>query len=322
MSPRLSLVLVAATLILASVTNAEASEAGFQHLTTPDGVEVGIWYPASGTPAALPIGLYAQEVVAGGPVAGERHPLIVMSHGAGGDYAGHHDTATALAKAGFIVAALTHPGDNWRDKSRGAQVEERPKALSGLITFMLKDWSGHDDIDATRIGAFGFSAGGFTVLASVGGRPKLSRVAGHCGEHPTAWECAQVKAQPRSQGVTVWADQRDPRIKAIVVAAPALGYTFDRTSLGGIKVPVQLWRAEEDKVLPPAFHADRVQEGLPSATEVQSVAGADHFDFLAPCINAAMAPQICQSKAGFDRAAFHARFNAQVVRFFERTLGN
>jgi predicted dienelactone hydrolase len=31
-------------------------------------------------------------------------------------------------------------------------------------------------------------------------------------------------------------------------------------------------------------------------------------------------PDICTSLPGFDRAAFHEQFNAEVVRFFRTTL--
>jgi predicted dienelactone hydrolase len=52
------------------------------------------------------------------------------------------------------------------------------------------------------------------------------------------------------------------------------------------------------------------------------VAHAGHFDFLAPCPPALahIAPPICSSAPGFDRAAFHQEFNRDVVAFFARTL--
>ena len=52
-----------------------------------------------------------------GAVSGARHPLIVMSHGTGGMALNSYDTAVALAEAGFVVAAVTHTGDNYRDQS-------------------------------------------------------------------------------------------------------------------------------------------------------------------------------------------------------------
>ena len=173
----------------APALTAQSRQAGFERLTTADGIEVGIWYPASGIPARQRIGLYAQDVIASSSVPPGSHPLVVMSHGTGGDFAGHVDTAVALARAGFIVAALTHPGDNWRDNSRATRIDARPPALSALISYMLTDWSGHTAIDPNRIGAFGFSAGGFTVIASAGGRPDMTRLVDHCTQHPQFFDC-------------------------------------------------------------------------------------------------------------------------------------
>jgi predicted dienelactone hydrolase len=49
------------------------------------------------------------------------------------------------------------------------------------------------------------------------------------------------------------------------------------------------------------------------------VPGAAHLSFLMPC--GLLAPrQICEDPKGFDRAAFHKRFNADVVRFFKTRL--
>ncbi|HEX8414594.1 MAG TPA: prolyl oligopeptidase family serine peptidase [Sphingomicrobium sp.] len=318
----MSLRLAFASLLLtlfASAAQAQSVEAGFQHQITADGVEVGVWYPASGKPSHQRLGLYAQDVVTAAPVPDGQHPLIVMSHGTGGDFAGHVDTAVALARAGFIVAALTHPGDNWRDNSHATRVEERPAALSATISYMLQAWPGRAAIDAKRIGAFGFSAGGFTVLAAAGGRPDLTRFASHCIQHPGFFDCTLMKKQPRG-APTPWPKLRDHRIKAIVVAAPALGFAFDRAGLADIRVPVQLWRADNDDILPSPFYVDAVRAALLGQPEFQTVPGAGHFDFLAPCVNPASMPLLCQSAPGFDRAVFHASFDAAVVRFFSTKL--
>jgi predicted dienelactone hydrolase len=315
--------LLAALSVAPAHADAGPPQAGFERTSTAAGVEVGIWYPATGEPVHQRLGLYAQDVVPGGDVPAGSYPLIVMSHGSGGDFSGHADTAAALARAGYIVAALTHPGDNWRDKSRATRVEDRPKALGALITYMLADWRGHKSIDPGRIGAFGFSAGGFTVLAAAGGRPELSRMAAHCAANPGFFDCRMVGAQPpapASAPAITWPEKGDARIKAIVVAAPALGFTFDRAGLAGVAVPVQLWRADADRVLPAPFYADAVRAALPVPPEFHDVAGAGHFDFLMPCADPKTVPQICESAPGFDRAAFHTRFNAEVVRFFGATL--
>lgn len=306
------------TLII--VNPARASDAvGFQQTKLADGTETGVWYPATGTPEPMQAGIYRQAVVTNAPAPRKRHPLVVMSHGSGGHFAGHFDTALALARAGFIVAALTHPGDNWRDRSRATDVAQRPLALKRLIDFMLSDWPGSAAIDTGRIGAFGFSAGGFTVLAAAGGRPDLTRVRHHCAAHPAFYDCRLIAAA-KAEATSAWEIAPDRRLRAIVVAAPALGFTFDRTGLSGVRIPVQLWRADDDAILPAPFYADAVRRNLPKSPEFHAVTRAGHFDFLAPCDFGGPLAMLCTSAPGFDRTAFHKSFNANVVRFFHHSL--
>lgn len=309
-------------ILILIIPSAHAAEAGFQRGRTAAGAEIGIWYPAEGLPVRQRFGLYTADVVPDATVPHGRYPLVVISHGTGGDYASHVDTAVALARAGFVVAALTHPGDNWRDNSRAIRIEERPPAVRALVTHMLTVWTGRAAIDPRRIGAFGFSSGGFTVLAAVGGRPNLTRMASHCAANPTYFDCTLMTAQPRASVLPRWPDMRDRRIRAVVLAAPALGFVFDRPGLADVRVPVQLWRADDDRILPAPHYADSVRRALPVSPEFQSVPSAGHFDFLAPCSDPPAMPVICASAPGFDRAAFHVRFNVEVVRFLTAKLGS
>lgn len=302
-------------------TPSDTPQVGFRQTVTAQGVEVGVWFPATGTPVWQRLGLYGHEVVVNAAPLPGKHPLIVMSHGTGGSFSGHVDTAVALAKAGFVVAALTHPGDNWQDNSRATQIGDRPRALSQLITYMLSDAPESRFIDAQRIGAFGFSAGGFTVLAAAGGHPDLVRLIPHCQAHPSYFDCQMIAAHLRAAAPTVPGASMpaDTRIKALVVAAPALGFTFAE-GLKALRVPVQLWRADADEILPAPDYADAVRQALPQPPEFHAVPNAGHFDFLAPCVDANRAPQICKSREGFDRVTFHKAFNAEVVRFFSQSL--
>jgi predicted dienelactone hydrolase len=315
---RFSLVLLLSSASWSAQAKPEVSAAGFVRESLADGTEIGIWYPAKGEAQRQRLGLYEQDVVTNGELVGGRHPLIVMSHGSGGGFGGHYDTAVALARSGFVVAALTHPGDNFKDQSRQTDVAARPVALRALIDHMIGGWRHRAIVDPARIGAFGFSAGGFTVLAAAGGRPDLSRIAAHCAAHPDFYDCRLIRSQP-PRGAA-WPDVTDPRIKALVVAAPALGFTFDRAALAGVKVPVQLWKAGSDAILPAPFYADAVRDSLSGKPEFHAVTGAGHFDFLAPCAVEAAASPICTSAAGFDRTAFHKEFNDDVVRFFRQHL--
>ncbi len=317
----------AAWLVLSSAACARA--VGFTRISVPDGtnppLEVGIWYPADASPKPTPIGPFIQTVALDGAIRGSRLPLVVLSHGTGGELTGHSDTALALAAAGFVAAAPTHTGDNPRDHSRVLDIADRARQLRTVIGFMVSRW--HPGmVDASRIGAFGFSAGGFTVLVAAGGTPDFRLIGPHCAAHPAFFDCRLIGShgQATAAAPPPSAFVHDVRIRAIVVAAPALGFTFTRQGLAAVTVPVQLWRAVEDSILPSPDYADAVKAGLPRSPEMHLVPDADHYDFLAPCSEglARAVPAICVSRPGFDRTAFHRAFDDSVVAFFRRTLGN
>lgn len=309
---------------LAMSCAAQAGTVGFQTISVPvpgDTSMVGaIWYPADALEKDVSLGLFRQSVSPDAPVAGRGHPLVVISHGTGGSLIDHYDTARALAQAGFVVASITHTGDTRGDRSRAMRITERPGQLIRLIDYMTTGWSGHGAVDPKRIGAFGFSSGGFTVLGAIGGEPDLTLFARHCAEHPHFFDCAQQRGPGASAAPATFAPvAHDARIRSAVVVAPALGFAFEPSGLKSVSIPVQVWRAEWDTVLPQPYYAEVVHRLLPKA-EYRVVPGADHFDFMAPCSDdlAKVAPSICTKT--IDRIALHKRFNAAVVRYFKKTL--
>jgi predicted dienelactone hydrolase len=306
-----------------------ALSAGFEQVMVPvpggAPLEVGIWYPSKATAAPQRLGLFEQTVADGSAVAGRDLPLIVMSHGTGGSFEGHYDTALALADAGFVVAAVTHTGDNYREQIQLGRLENRPRHIKVLIDYMLASWQRHDALDPSRIGMFGFSAGGFTALVAIGGTPDMTTVAPYCAGHPDEWSCRMLKERKINVSANMtgqWNWVHDRRIVAAVIASPALGYAFSAEALSPVTVPIQLWRGDSDEILPHPNYAQAVYDRLPVKPEYHVVPNAGHFAFLAPCTPslAAVAPEICRDPAGFDRAAFHREFNPAVVAFFKAKL--
>jgi predicted dienelactone hydrolase len=315
-------ILIVAALLAAAAT---ARAAGYQEVTAPDPghppITIGIWYPSDAPVSDQRLELFHQSVAPDGAVTAGTHPMVVISHGQAGSLAGHYDTALALAGAGYVVVALTHTGDNWRDQSNVLNIMDRARQVHSVIDYMLADWPDHGSIDPARIGLFGYSAGGFTGLVAIGGKPDLGKVGPYCADHAEEFTCTLVAAHGGSARVAGPA-VADPRIKAAVIAAPALGFTFVPDGLRGVTIPVQLWRADDDHVLPAPNYADAVRTALPNPPDFEPVPIADHFDFLAPC-NAALAkavPVICKDPPDFDRTAFHQRLNASMIAFFNRTL--
>jgi len=320
------LVAVITALLPCLAAPAFAANAGFEEIRITNGAErpltVGIWYPTSAPTTADSAGHVTQTEAPDAPIEGHGLPLVVMSHGGGGSYDGHHDTARALAGAGFVVAAVSHAGDTSDDQSKVLQLWRRPAQLRRLVDYMLAEWRGHGSVNAARVGAFGFSNGGFTVLVAAGGVPDLSSTVSYCQAHPDHDLCQALKHAGidthLGADVPAAAWVADPRVKAVVIAAPAFGFAFSRTGLSSVRAPIQLWRAADDRHQPHPYYEEAVRAALPQAPEYHVVATAGHYDFLPPCDArlSRIAPGICTSLPGFDRAAFHDRFNAEVVRFF------
>lgn len=288
---------------------------------------VGVWYPTESRPWPTTwLGLRMMEVARDAPVSGRDLPLVVISHGNAGGPGSHADLALALADAGYVVAAPMHIGDSFADQSAAGTVPwlgDRNRQLRGAIDYMLGDWQGRGRIDQDRIGAFGFSAGGMTVLTAVGAEPDLGLIADHCAR--TVEFICDLFEEGNSPLLNPElaragnAFSPDPRIGAAVVAAPGLGFAMGPASLRNVNVPVQVWNGEEDSLVPFATNTSRVRDGLGARAEFHSIAGAGHFSFLAPC-GALGPPVLCADQAGFDRSAFHASMNAQVIGFFDKHL--
>jgi predicted dienelactone hydrolase len=287
---------------------------------------VGIWYPTAAHPSLRFIGAGFMDIARDAPVAGTALPLVMISHGNSGAWTSHSDLALALASAGYIVAAPMHAGDNYADHAAEGTVpwlSGRSRQMHLTLDFMLAQWRDHGAIDPQRIGAFGFSAGGLTVLTSIGATPDLRLVAAHCATTPE-FICEMFKKYkaPLLQPALAQAGNTfspDARIKAAVLAAPGLGFTLAPDAFAKVRVPVQLWSGEQDRIVPYAGNIAGIRQGLGAAAEFHAVPGAGHYSFLAPC-GLLAPPVLCSEEGGLDRKAFHVLMNASVIAFFNDKL--
>jgi len=303
-----------------------ANAAGVRNFDIPadaagPGIRLLVWTPCAETPREMDARGAIFFAVPGCAVTGEKLPLIVISHGRRGWFGGHHDTAAALADAGFVVAALNHPGDTWRDTSRTDSLSvlvERPADIKRLIDYMLDGWPDAARIDARRIGLYGFSFGGYTGLAVIGGNPDLRKGLPNCATS-SLLACKQLESgDSPSQPVT-----SDPRVRAAVIVDPYPAFVFPETNLKEVTVPVQLWSSD------PAQNADglsgccasAIKQGL-AAPDYHFVTHAKHFSFLATCTpkEAQGNPAACTDAPGFDRKDFHQHLHAEMIAFFRKHL--
>lgn len=298
--------------------------AGIQLLDFDPRLAGAIWYPCAGQPEAVPLGNLAVGADFGLTGVKDCHitaaklPLVVFSHGRGAWFGAHHDTAAALADAGFVVAAINHPGDSFSDSSRQDTLSvwmSRPVDMVRLLDYMLHDWKDKAVIDPARIGLFGFSLGGYTGLVLTGAKPDFERLARICKEKRGI--CGQLLDGERPAS-----PPQDVRIQAAVIVDPASA-VFTADNLAAIKIPLQFWRSERGgSGVGDGSGNARVATSLPAKPDVH-VVPAGHFAFLAPCSPqlATAIPRICSDNPlDFDRATFHRDFNASVARFFRQHL--
>ena len=299
-----------------------ARAAGFRFLDIPaesgePEIKGGVWTPCDAASVVIRVGPFDVPATPNCPIRGEHLPLVVLSHGRGGAFIGHHDLAEALADSGFIVVAINHPGDNALDRSRfddPSVWNSRQRDIVRTLDFALQNASWKASIDPNAIGFFGFSRGGFTGLALAGAQADWRAGKSLCAAHPDEPMCATLDGAPRLEA------HREPRLRAFVVADPV--NLFLAEGLENVTAPVQFWSSEfgGDGVTPAdtAF----LRGALPTPPEAHELKGAGHFAFIGPCPAslAAVAAAICADPPGFDRAAFHRQMNAAVVDFFKAKL--
>src|SRR5207244_5528198 len=111
--------------------------------------------------------------------------------------------------------------------------------------YMLDGWPDAPRIDPQRIGLYGFSFGGYTGLAVIGGNPDLRKGLPNCATSRLR-ACKELEnGEIPEQPIT-----HDPRVKAAVIIDPYPVFVFPEENLKGINVPVQLWSSD------PALNAD------------------------------------------------------------------
>lgn len=299
------------------------------HRTVP--VTLHLWYPAEqdGTPGligqnALFLGTWKAESAT--PKPGP-HPLVLFSHGSGGNAERLGWFASALAAQGFVVAAPNHPGTTSRDSDpfQTPMVWQRTADLSATLDLLLTDPPTGLRIDATHITAAGFSLGGHSALALGGARLSKTAFLAYCDQAKGQYDCGWMTAAgvdfSTIDTARYEADLSDPRITRVIAIDPALTPAMTQGSLSTLTRPTLILNLGTQDTLPLALNAAPAAALIPGASYT-ALPGARHFSFLAPCsplgqiiIGLAGEDNICTDHNLRPRETVHADLHTQTSAF-------
>jgi predicted dienelactone hydrolase len=258
---------------------------------------------------------------------GLRHPLIVFSHGAGGNGSVYAWFGEYLAARGYIVAMVYHYRANTYDSTAlyvRNRIWQRPRDISLDISHLLEDKEWGPRIDPNQIGVAGHSQGGFTALW-IGGaevNPDLFSA------YQRGWKNNEmVPAYVREQ-MSVDAKPalgvRDSRVKAVFAMAPGdiQGFGMDAPGLRRTAVPAYLIVGAGDTTTPPGENAEFAAKYIPNGQLNVLPGPVNHEIFGNECdqIGRDNYPEACVDAPGVNRAELHKEIGMTALRFFDSHL--
>jgi len=310
-------------------------------------LRITVWYPAVDgvDERSLDIGppggtlFYVGSAAPGAAFANaRRRPVILFSHGYGGSARMMGWFTTNLARAGFVVVAVDHPGNNSADPMTAAGAMlfwDRADDLRAALAAAKADPEIGAHIDLRRVGVAGYATGGFAALAAAGAQVDFERWISFCREHPGDGTCAPqpefpltlddgLKALQAPDLAAEVARARDdhtiPEVRAAFVIAPAIVQALTPESLARLRLPVGVVLGDADAVIPAHSNGSVAAHAIPGA-ELKVLSGVGHYDFVSTCSPAAISTiSLCQGlRVPQDRA--HEGALRAAFSFFSRALG-
>ncbi|HEX3701289.1 MAG TPA: alpha/beta hydrolase [Phenylobacterium sp.] len=341
-----------------SATSAGAYPVGERHLTTTSAtaplrdaehrptLRITLWYPAAAgaKEAPLNIGAPGEPLLTAGSSApdapfADRRPraVILFSHGYGGTARIMGWFCTELARAGYVVVAVDHPGNNAADPMTApgaAMFWDRAEDLRDAWRRVAADPALAPHLDRRKLAAAGFSAGGFTALVAAGVKVDLERFIAFCQAHPDDGVCkpqqefpmtlnqaeAALAAPPlAAERARADGPHATPGVKAVFAIAPAIVQALDPDSLKAMRIPVAIILGDADPIATPRTNGLAAAQLIPNA-ELTVLDDVGHYDFLAPCTPAGEAKiDFCRTKT--RKAPTHRATVGAALAFFGHALG-
>jgi predicted dienelactone hydrolase len=245
---------------------------------TADGPRVlktQFWYPTDATPGA-------PSVPNAAPARGERFPIVILSHGSGGEPQFHQYLTQHLASWGYVIAAPEHTGNTLADcflcdfQNIIASARLRPDDVTFVLdqVIALKDDPAQPlgpVLDTERTAIAGHSFGGWTAIYTAPGG----------------------------------------RFDVAIALAPGLPGTLMARATT-VRIPTLIIAGSDDEIVPVAG-VDSLFQALPAdgTSTYVTLRGGRHLSFIDNCLD-------CTSALSAARG--HDLINGYVTAFLETRL--
>ncbi|MCR9071577.1 MAG: dienelactone hydrolase [Alphaproteobacteria bacterium] len=306
--------------------------ASHPHARSPDGVDGAAGAELFILPSAIHGAAFSP--------ARSSWPVVLLSHGTGGQAEGLAWLGARLASVGYVCLAVSHHGNTGIEPYRAEGFLcwwDRPRDLTVALDLLASDPRFCGRLDLERVFAAGFSLGGYTVLSLAGAITELSlfrtwaeaQPGGPSGprEFPNLFSRFDDLLRSSKVFRTALARQSDsyadPRVRAVAAFAPAPPVrAFRSDSLAAICLPVALMAGRADLEAPHEACAQWLYEqNLVFIVELLGKT-VGHYVFLneATDLGRAEAPELCDDPPGVDRRAIHDRAAAFADAHFRKSL--
>jgi predicted dienelactone hydrolase len=261
-------------------------------------------------------------------------PLVLFSHGTGGNRLSVQWLCEGLAENGFMVAAVDHFGNTFDNPIPKEFVSfwQRPLDISFVLTRLLHTDSISRKIDTAHMYGAGYSLGGYTQLALAGAQLSWDALLDYFNT-PQGSRDVDIPEMPGlirllndpeiKKGFDAAPDLKDPRIKAVFVMAPALGQGFrTKEQTKNITIPVYIVAAKADSIAPVKINAAHYKHLIPQAKWYETPENAGHYVFLNEG-NEDMrknAPIFFNDAPGVNRRDIHTKVVTLALGFYKQQL--
>tara|TARA_R110001583_G_scaffold193316_1_gene361409 strand:+ start:1985 stop:3103 length:1119 start_codon:yes stop_codon:yes gene_type:complete len=264
----------------------------------------------------------------------QKFPLIMLSHGTGGNRISLMWLAHELAKNGFIVAAVDHWGNTFDNKIplNFVKVWDRPLDVSYVISSLITDSTFSNNIDINKIGVVGFSLGGYTSIALGGGGIDYNLLKEFSNTEQGQKELnvpelgnlsPLITKEVIKKGNSKNKHLKDERISVFIAMAPAIGQGFKYSlQFENFNSPLLIIGAQNDERTPILTNAKHYHNLIPSSEFIELEGKVGHYVFL----NAAKQdlqnnlPLYFKDHETIDRKFIHQKVAHFVVAFLKKNL--